>query len=311
VFQKYIKKIRKMGSDFELIVIQSSASEAELFFDMACREIDRIEALISEFIPDSETSKINNLKKDENISISEETYQLIIRANNISKLCDGDFDITCKPLKALYNFKNQKFVLPNDQDLKHTLNRVGYQKINTSQPNTISFDVNEMSISFAALGKGYAADKVKELWLNNGLKNGVISASGDMTVLGQNIDKQAWNIGIANPDNHTDTLMYVPIHSNTAVATSGNYIQFFELDGKRYGHNINPKNGKPSSFIKSVSVFSPSAELSDALSTAVFVKGVEKGLKFISNLPQTYCIIIDDDNQVHFSNNIALNEINT
>lgn len=307
--QKISKKIRKMGSDFELIVIQNSEIEAEKYFEMAIQEIDRIEELLSEFNPNSDTSKINLLKKDELLNISEETHRLIARANYISQLCEGDFDISTKPLKALYNFKNQNFQKPSNETLKTVLKSVGYQKINLFHNNVIAFSEDNMAISFAALGKGYAADRVKEIWQNHGLKNGVISASGDLCVLGQNSDKKAWNIGIANPDNPDEVLMYIPIPEGTSVATSGNYIQYFEKEGQRYGHNINPKTGHPSRYIKSVSVFSPSAELSDALSTAVFVKGVEKGLQFISNLPQTYCIIIDENNQIHFSKNISLNEI--
>jgi len=162
-----------------------------------------------------------------------------------------------------------------------------------------------MYISFAAIGKGYAADCVKKIWQKEGVKSGYINASGDLTAFGTKPDGSLWKMGITNPDNTKEILFYIPV-SFASVATSGDYEQYFIYNGKRYSHNINPKTGLPLQGIKSVSVISPSAELSDALATAVSVMGRERGIDFINQLPNTHCVFITEDNQTFFSQKLDL-----
>jgi thiamine biosynthesis lipoprotein len=160
-----------------------------------------------------------------------------------------------------------------------------------------------MHISFAAIGKGYAADCVMKLWKQRGIKSGVINASGDLTLWGKRANGSNWKVGIASPDNKDEIILWIPVEEGS-VATSGDYEQFFVHDGIRYSHNINPITCKPLTGIKSVSVVSSSAELCDALCTAVYVMGVEVGLHFINQLPKTHCLIIDDANKIHHSKNL-------
>jgi len=162
-----------------------------------------------------------------------------------------------------------------------------------------------MRISLAAIGKGYAADCVRKLWLNNGIEHGVINASGDLTSMGKRANGQAWQVGIADPENRKKVLFYLPI-DNIAVATSGDAEQFFIHKNKRYSHNINPTTGLPVIGLKSISVFSPSAELSDALATAVYIKGIEQGIHFINQLPHTHCLLIDNNNKIYTSKNLNI-----
>ena len=160
-----------------------------------------------------------------------------------------------------------------------------------------------MHIGFGAIGKGYAAYKTMKLMQQKGVSGGVINASGDLCAWGTKHDGSHWNAGIANPDSPNEILLWLQLNG-LSIATSGNYEQYFELNGVRYAHNINPRNGRPVTGIKSVSIISPHAELCDALATAVTVMGVDRGLRLINQLPQTHCIIIDDRDQMHFSNNI-------
>ncbi len=162
---------------------------------------------------------------------------------------------------------------------------------------------SEMRISFAAIGKGYAADSVKQKWLNLGVRSGYVNASGDLAAFGHTAQHTPWRIGIAHPDQPDKVLLFIPIE-NAAIATSGDYEQHFFYHGKRYSHNLNPKTGLPLTGLKSVSIISPSAELSDALATATYVKGLQDGLTFVNQLPQTHCVIIDENNHVHISKNL-------
>ena len=300
----FTKSIKLMGSDFQLGVVSDDKISAREFLDLGVNEIKRIEHLLSEYLPDSQTTRINQKAFYSDIKIDDETFNLIDRSINISRLTKGCFDISVAPLKKMYNFKNQDFVFPSKEGVKETLKSVGYNKIQLNHKNRkIRLLDSQTRISFAAIGKGYASDMVKKLWLEKGVLSGFINASGDMNVFGNKADGSDWKIGIANPDMIAETLLFVPIR-NASVATSGDYIQFFDYKGKRYSHNINPITGFPLVGIKSVTVFSPSAELSDALATAIYVKGVKEGIKFVNELPKTHVIIIDNKNKLFFSKNI-------
>lgn len=292
-----------MGSAFELIIVDDDKLKAEELLREGRDEIKRLEKLLTEFDESSDTSQLNTNAGIKPVQVDTEVYELIKRCINISNLTQGAFDITVGPLKKLYNFKNEQFVHPEKHAVKKTISLIGSQQISFLSDNFIFLKKKGMHISFAAVGKGYAADKVKQLWIGKGVQNGVINASGDLTVIGKKSEEKPWQIGIANPDAANEILCYLPIE-NASIATSGDYEQFFMHKGKRFSHNIDPRSGKPVSGIKSVTVISPGAELCDALATAVYVMGVEVGLHFINQLPQTHCLIINDKNEVFHSRNL-------
>lgn len=302
-------KCKLMGSAFELMVADEREEFAQLMLQEGINEIRRIEELLSEFLPTSITSVINQYNGIVPLPVDPECFALIERCIGISRLTDGCFDITVSPLKKLYSFRNEVFAMPDRKLINEALEKVGYRKIRLHKEGcSISFTHPGMQISFSAIGKGYASDRVKQLWLNNGVKSGYINASGDLNAFGSRPDGSPWKIGIANPADRNQVLMHIPLH-NASAATSGDYEQHFIYRDTRYSHNLNPFTGLPLSGIQSVTVFSPSAELSDALATAVYVKGVEAGIRFINQLPNTHCIIIDEKQQVHFSKNLVYETI--
>lgn len=298
---------RLMGSAFELIILHTDADEAQRLLQAGVNEIKRIEHLLSEFRPDSEISIINRNAGKTAVKVCHEVFSLIERCLSISNATKGSFDINMGALKKIYKFNNTDFEFPSKAVVKSTLQNVGSDKIKLNkQKKEVLLDTEDMALSFAAIGKGYAADCVRMMWLAEGVQSGVISASGDLTTIGYNREGKPWTIGIANPDKAEEMLFYIPVE-NAAVATSGDYMQYFMHNGIRYSHNINPLNGMPVTGVKSVSVFSKAAELADALATAVYVMGPETGLHFIELLPDTHCIIIDANNNIHCSKNILLN----
>ena len=232
--------LKKMGSAFELIVIERDAKRGKELLDLAITEIDRIESLFSEFREDSITSLLNKNAGKGPVEIPVEVFKLLQRSLHISRLCQGAFDITVGPLKKLYNFKNKVFRFPDKQQIEEALDKTGYEKILLPEPGKARLRKKEMKISFASIGKGYAADQVKKLWLTNGLQNGMISASGDLTVLGTRKGKP-WQVGIAHPDDPSKSILHLPLYNNS-IATSGDYEQFFMHKGIRYSHNINPED---------------------------------------------------------------------
>ena len=305
--QEYKSQTKLMGSAFEFVVVAEDAQHGARLLKQCADEVRRIEHLLTEFNEGSETGRINRAAGCEPISVSAETYDLIHRCQNLSKLTNGAFDISSGLLKKLYHFKCGTFELPTGEAIRESLRRTGYRKIHLGTGHRVGLKVTGMHIGFGAIGKGYAADKVKEVMKKEGVESGVINAGGDLTVWGQRANGMAWNVGIAHPDNPTRMICWLPLIGQS-IATSGDYEQHFEYNGVRYSHNINPRTGYPVTSIRSVSVISPAAELSDGLATAVMVMGVEAGLHLINQLPKTHCIIFDAKNKSHHSKNIDLHE---
>ena len=306
MLKEYASKARLMGSAFEFKITANNNRKGNALLLECNAEVQRIEKLLSEFREDSETSLINSHAGEKAVEVSEETYSLLQRCINISLMTQGAFDITSGILKKLYDFKKREIKLPADEMVDIALQKTGFKKINLLENNKVHLANTGMHIGFGAIGKGYAADKVKKMMEEKGVEGGVVNASGDLTAWGKRPDGEAWKAGISNPDNISSTILWLPLN-NVSIATSGDYEQYFEVNKIRYSHNIDPKTGLPVRGIKSVSVISPGAELSDALATAVTVMGVEAGLYMINQLPHTHCIIVDDKNKLFSSEKININ----
>ncbi len=294
---------RLMGSDFELIACGGSEAESQQYLQAGVAEIQRLESLLTEFNESSQTSLINRNAGLTPVTVDPEVYRLIERCIRLSELSQGAFDITAGAFKKLYRFKTGSQALPGKHELKEILRITGYRNIELDGNNQVFLRKKGMKIGFGAIGKGYAADRVKALWTASGLDSGVINASGDLTAWGRQPDGSAWKIGITDPAQQDQVLLWLPVEQ-ASVATSGNYIQYFEHNGIRYSHNIDPRTGLPARFIASVTVLSPGAELSDALATAVTIMGIETGLHFLDQLPGVHGIVIDELHHVFTSEKI-------
>lgn len=299
---------RLMGSNFELIVVEKDQHTAALRLHEGIEEIRRIEGLLTEFNAASQTSRLNQHAGSNAVTVDPEVYQLIQRSIRLSALTQGAFDISSGTLKTLYNFKERGHHLPHPASVSAALKRVGYRKIRLLPDNAVTLSEPGMRIGFGAIGKGYAADKVKALWKAAGVTAGVINASGDLTAWGRQPDGAPWKIGIADPRNPSTTLLWLSVE-NSSVATSGNYEQYVQINGIRYSHNIDPRTGAPVRDVKSVTVISPSAELSDALATAVTVMGKVAGLDLVDQIPGTHAILIDDRDRIFTSQKIKTHAI--
>ena len=294
---------RLMGSDFELIVVEKDYASAGLRLQQGVDEVRRIEHLLTEFSDGSETARLNRNAGKVPQKVDPEVYQLIKRSMQLSALTQGAFDISSSTLRSLYNFKGRGNELPSPERLAAAMQSMGHRHIRLLPEHQVFLSRPGMRIGFGAIGKGYAADKVKALWKATGVTAGVINASGDLTAWGRKPDGQPWKIGIRHPNDPDAYLLWLPL-DNASVATSGNYEQFVQIDGVRYSHNIDPRTGHPVRGVQSVTIVSPSAELSDALATAVTVMGIEAGIHLVDQLPDTHAIMIDDNNGIFTSKKI-------
>lgn len=306
--QTFEKEAHLMGTRFTFTIVDTIASKrAERLLQDCLTEVTRYENMLSEWIDTSEVSQLNDAAGKYPLKVNPELYELIQRSIRLSEITQGAFDITYAALGDLWDFNRTNQIPPEQTRIEQSLSRVGYQKLDLRESGEVYLTVQGMRIGFGGVGKGYAADRIKEKMQSQGIEDGVINASGDLVAWGKPPGKDSWKIGIADPKNRERIICWIPIN-NSAVATSGNYEQYLMINGKRHAHIIDPKTGFPTSGIKSTTVISPSAELSDALATALFVLGIETGMDLIDQLPHAECLIIDENDQIHFSKN--LNYIN-
>ncbi|WP_373288277.1 FAD:protein FMN transferase [Maribacter cobaltidurans] len=307
--RNYQRTLKLMGSRFDLTVVANDSTTANTYMDLAVDEITRIEKLISSWDPNSRTSEINKNAGIKPVKVESELYELIKRAIGISKLTDGAFDISYASMDRIWKFDGSMKTMPSEEELKSSVAKVGFQNIVLDPvEQTVFLKLPGMKIGFGAIGKGYAADKAKQLLMDKGVPAGIINASGDMNTWGKQTNGESWKVAITNPMNKNKVFALLPI-TDGAVVTSGDYERYVTFNGKRYAHIIDPRTGYPSTGIISVTVFAPKAELADALATSVFVMGKEIGLDRINQLPKVECIIIDEKGNISKSDNIEIDKL--
>lgn len=304
---EYKQVERLMGNTFEFTVVSDNKTWALEKIALAVAEIRRIEKLFTTFDESSQTNQINGMAGIRPVKVDPEVFELIKRSLKISAITNGAFDITYGSIdKRLWNFDRTMTRLPDSETAKSMVRLINYRNvILDEQACTVMLKEKGMRIGFGGIGKGYAADRAKALLVQEGVQSGIVNASGDLITWGSQADQQPWTIGIAHPDNARAAFSWLNI-SNLAIATSGNYEKYVQINGKKYSHTINPRTGMPVTGIKSVTIVSPYAEIADAMATPVMVMGVQAGLDLINQIKYLGCIIVDDNNNIYSTKNIQV-----
>ncbi len=294
-----------MGNKFEICVVADNAVWADECIDAAINEIQRIEKLLTTFSNDSETSRINENAGVVPVEVSRETYELIERSIKISRITQGAFDITYGSVdKRLWNFDINMKSLPDKKTAHKMVRLINYRNIMLNEEkSTVFLKEKGMRVGFGGIGKGYAAERAKQVMKEMGAESGIVNASGDLTSWGYQPNGKPWTIGIVNPNAAGQVFSYMNI-TDMAIATSGNYEKYITLNGKKYSHTINPRTGLPVTGIKSVTIITPNAEISDAMATPVMIMGIKAGMDMINQLKDIEAILIDDYDTIYSSDNI-------
>lgn len=301
----YKRVERLMGNRFELGVVAEDETWANARIDEGIVEIRRIERLLTTFSDDSQTQQINRNAGIKPVVVDCEVFDLIGRAQRLSELTQGAFDLSYGSIdKSLWNFDQTITALPSLETARKMVWLIDYRNIILDEKaRTVFLAKKGMRIGFGGIGKGYAAETARKIMQQNGVTSGVVNASGDLTTWGHRPGGSAWTIGLADPDAKDRPFSFLKI-SDMAVATSGDYEKFVMIGGKRYSHTIDPRTGLPVTGLRSVTIISPNAELSDALATPVYVMGPRVGLNLINQIKGVACVIIDENNKVYCSANI-------
>ncbi|WP_350287333.1 FAD:protein FMN transferase [uncultured Croceitalea sp.] len=301
------KVVKLMGTRFDITVVAQSEDIGYIYINEAIAEITRIEKIISSWDGNSETTKVNKNAGLQAVEVSEELFGLIERAKKISEITDGAFDISYASVDTIWKFNGAMKQLPSKETVAASVAKIGYNDIILdTEKSTVFLKKKGMKIGFGAIGKGYAADKAKALLMSKGVPGGIINASGDLTTWGTKDTGEKWMVGITNPLDKTKVFSWLPV-IESSVATSGNYEKYILFKGQKYSHIIDPRTGYPTKGILSVSIFAKSAELCDALATAVFIMGRDSGIHMINQLEGVEVVVVDEENEVHKSSGIVLN----
>jgi len=304
---KFSQSLKLMGNNFTITVVAQNEKTGNEHIALAVEEIRRIEKLLTTYKEDSQTNLINDNAGIAAVKVDLEVFNLIERSMGISRITQGAFDISYGSIdKSLWNFDKTMTRLPDAETALKMVHLIDYRNIILDKENTTVFLKEKgMRIGFGGIGKGYAAEMAKQVLMRNNVHSGIINASGDLSAWGLQPDGRKWTIGVADPDSPNAAFSYMEI-SNKAVATSGNYEKFVTINGKKYSHTIDPKTGLPITGIKSVTIIASNAEFADAMATPIAVMGIKAGLFLIDQIPDLYCIIIDDNNKIYTSKNIRL-----
>ncbi len=298
----YRQEAAIMGTAINVELWHEDEAQANALIDAVMQEMQRIDNLMSTYKPDSQISLVNATAAITPVAISEELFALIGRALDYSDITHGAFDITYASAGKYYDYR--KGVKPTAAQLAEALPAIDYHHVRLdADAGTVAFTQPGVSIDLGGIAKGYAVDRGMEILRRGGVENALISAGGDSLVIGKRWERP-WFIGIRDPRNKAGIVSMIPLE-DAAISTSGDYERYFEEDGVRYHHILDPGTGKSTHSVHSTSIIGSTATDTDALSTSVFVLGVEAGLQLINSLPDTEAIIIDKDGALHYSAGLA------
>lgn len=291
------------GTEYGITVVGDyPGGEVKLEQD-AMEILNRINKEISTFDQSSELYRFNDLQSTEPFPISQDTALMIVESMRVGKMLNGVMDITVGPLVDLWGFGHIKKELgftPTDEEIAETKNLVGLDKIHLEfnyEGSTLRKDHPAMRVDLATIGEGYATDELAKMLDYKGISNYLVHVAGAMRAKGFNSSGAPWKIAIEEPDNTIGKPhALIDIH-NLAVSTAGSYRNYFEKDGKRFSHAIDPNTGSPITHnTVSVTVIGDRATFTDALDTGLLVMGADQALVFANeNNIAIYCLVKTKD----------------
>ena len=268
----------------------------------AFEEIRRIDRLLSTYKKDSEISEVNRRASLERVSVGADFWKVIGASRDLHELSEGRFDPTIYPLMRMWGFTRRQGRIPTDEELADALSLVNFGKVTLDEAtHAIGFGQEGMALDFGGIAKGYAVDRAMDALREMGVKSAIIDAGGNFYALGIPSDRERWQAGVRHPLKSDDIIARLPV-TDKGMATSGDYERFFEIDGKKYCHIMDPRTGRPVEGMLSATVVAETAMEADALSTAVFVLGGDKGMRLIEDLPgiEAMLIVRDADSPEQF-----------
>lgn len=295
-----------MGTVIQLTFWTDDEAAAAKAAEAVFAEMKRIDRVMTTWLPESEVSQINSNAGIRAVAVSDETFTVIAKAQDIAKRTNGIFDITVGAFRGLWKFdEDMDGSLPAAAEIAKRKKLVNYRDVVLdAKHKTVKLRRANMSITLGGIAKGYAVDKCVALLHQLGFVDFIVQAGGDLYVSGQKFD-QPWVLGVRDPRGARDNSFATVALRDRAFSTSGDYERAFVKDGQRYHHILDPRTAAPAMRTRSVTVLAPDAFTADAWSKVFFIEGWQKALKRADALPDVGIVVVDEKNQVHISKRLA------
>jgi len=287
-----------MGTNIDVEIWHDDSIKGEAALDAVMDEMRRIDTLMSHYKPESELSQINARGAREAVVVDKELFDLIKLSLHFSEITNGAFDITYASVGYLYNYR--KHIKPSEDEIEKALPGVNYRHLLLDEKaHSVKFAQDGMRIDLGGIAKGYAVDRGIGILQARGVQHAVVTAGGDTRIIGDRMGRP-WIVGIRHPDDKSKTVLRLPL-VDTAMSTSGDYERYFDEDGKRYHHIIDPHTGHSASKVRSATILGPTAVQTDGLSKTAFVLGAERAKEIIEKLPDFDGIFVRPDGKVLYT----------
>lgn len=291
-----------MGTRIAVEVWHEDAAAAEAAIEAVIAEMHRIDALMSTYKPESQLSRVNREAAAGPVTVAPELARLVARALEFSRMSGGAFDITYASVGYLYDYRAGKH--PSDAEIAAALPAISWHHVVVdSSATTIRFLKPGVRIDLGGIAKGHAVDSCIALLEARGIRNATVTAGGDSRILGDRRGRP-WIVGIRHPDDRERVVARIPIE-DAAISTSGDYERFFDEDGVRYHHIIDPKTGKSPHGVRSVTIIAPTSTLAEGLTKSVFILGPERGLALVEAQTDVDAVVVTAEGKVLYSKGLA------
>jgi len=292
-----------MGTLVKITAVAETASVAQAAATAGFAEIHRLEELLSTWIPASELSRVNSSAGVRPVAVSQETMTVVQGAIRAAEMTDGGFNIAIGPAVDVWDVIEGRRI-PTESELEVIRPLVDLQAVHAdARKQTIFLEKAGMRIDVGGIGKGYAADQAVTAMKTAGASAGVVALSGDIKTFGRLPGGKKFPVGIQHPRKEGEVVAFIDLE-NEAISTAGDYERYFEHDGVRYHHILDPKTLQPARGCQSVTVIARDGMLADGLDTGIFVMGVELGMRLVEALPDVEAIIVDHEGVVHVSSGL-------
>jgi len=297
----YSREEAIMGTAIRVELWSNDRTAGEAAIDAVMQEMHRIDRTMSPHKADSELSIINREAAQHAVPLSTEMARLIARAIDFSELSEGAFDITYAGVGQLYDYRLG--IKPSDEELARARATVGYRHLVLDrEERTLLFAREGMRIDLGGFAKGHAVDNSVAILKRHGIANATVAAGGDSHVMGER-GGRPWSIGIRDPRRPGEVVAVLPLE-DVSISTSGDYERFFEQDGVRCHHLIDPKTGKSPNGVRSVTILADDGLTTEGLSKCVFVMGLERGMRLIESQPGVDAVVVDASGVLHYSSGL-------
>jgi thiamine biosynthesis lipoprotein len=297
--REYVFTGQTMGTSYAIKMISAKPLSRSLWQEKINLRLKQVNARLSMYQKDSELSRFNAAPKNQMFKVSEDFYQVLDQCRRLYTLTDGAWDGTLKPLVDLWGFgtKGRRDTAPEPEQIETALKSVGFNKLKIGD-HVLTKTKTGITLDLGSIAKGYGVDEIARLIREGGIENYLVEIGGELVGAGENKHRKAWVVGIANPQKgFLNAGLYKEVRlDNKAIATSGNYRNYFEKNGHVYSHIISPKTGYPvENGVVSASVISDTCTRADGLATALMVMDTQQALSLINSLENTECLIIRHD----------------